>query len=265
VRALEALEVRVSEDRITDQIAREQRGKSGHGAGMLNYKTLRVLEQLVGASAEQTAETGCGRSTILFSNLSQRHQVFCLDDSADERSSVAFFRNSALTNQTRVATNFGPTQLVLPAFEHNGLYDCVLIDGPHGYPFPDLEYFHFYPRIREGGILAIDDVNIPSIGRMVDIISEDEMWEVVAVSGVTAFLRRTHAPTTSPVGDEWWAQGYNRRRTNVLDFRLKDGRERKAFLDRYQNRTLTSSVKRRAWRLLQGTSFDRRQSVRVLR
>jgi predicted O-methyltransferase YrrM len=262
---LEALEDQVSEGSVTDQIALEQQGSSGHGAGMLNYKTLRVLEQLVGTSVEQTAETGCGRSTILLSNLSQRHQVFCLDDSADERSSVAFFRKSALTNQARVATHFGPTQIVLPAFEHNGLYDCVLIDGPHGYPFPDLEYFHFYARIREGGILAIDDVNIPSIGRMADIISEDDMWDVVAVSGTTAFFQRTDAPTTSPVGDEWWTQGYNRRRTNVLDFRLQDGRERKTFVDRYRNRTLTTSVKRRAWRLLEGTAFDRRESVRLTR
>lgn len=262
---MEALESEVSESTVTDQMEQEQRGVAGHGAGMLNYKTLRVLERLVGTSAEQSAETGCGRSTILLSNLSHQHQVFCLDDTADERSSVDFFRHSSLTRTERVTTHFGPTQTVLSTFEHHGLYDCVLIDGPHGYPFPDLEYFHFYPRIREGGILAIDDVNIPSISRMVDIISEDDMWDLVGVSNVTAFFRRTAAPTTSPTGDEWWTQEYNRRRTNVLDFRLKDGGERKPFLKRYQKRTLASSIKRRAWRLLEGTPLDRRESVRMLR
>ncbi len=55
-------------------------------------------------------------------------------------------------------------------YTHGDPYDCVLIDGPHGYPFPDMEYYYFYPLIKPGGILIIDDIHIPSNGRMADII-----------------------------------------------------------------------------------------------
>jgi hypothetical protein len=46
----------------------------------------------------------------------------------------------------------------------------VLLDGPHGYPFPDMEYYFFYPHIKPRGHLVIDDIQIPSIGRMTDIL-----------------------------------------------------------------------------------------------
>ena len=34
----------------------------------------------------------------------------------------------------------------------------VLIDGPHGYPFPEIEYFYFYPRLKPGALLVVDDI-----------------------------------------------------------------------------------------------------------
>lgn len=54
---------------------------------------------------------------------------------------------------------FGPTQLTLAAYRHPHRYDVVLIDGPHGWPFPELEYWHFYQHMRPGGILIVHDVN----------------------------------------------------------------------------------------------------------
>jgi hypothetical protein len=87
----------------------------------------------------------------------------------------------------------------------------VLIDGPHGYPFPDLEYYYLYPTIADAGLLVIDDIQIPSIGRMFDIIRAGEMFELLEiVDGNTAFLKRTGAPLIDPDSDSWWLQGYNR-------------------------------------------------------
>ena len=86
----------------------------------------------------------------------------------------------------------------------------VLLDGPHGYPFPDLEYYYFYPVIRSGGLLVVDDIQIPSIGRMFDIIKAGDMFRLLEVIENTAFLQRTDAPLISPTSDSWWLQGYNR-------------------------------------------------------
>jgi len=87
----------------------------------------------------------------------------------------------------------------------------ALIDGPHGYPFPDLEYYYFYPLIVPGGLLLLDDIKIPSVRRMFDIIRADDMFDLLEiVDRNTAFFRRSKAPLLDPQSDSWWLQGYNR-------------------------------------------------------
>jgi predicted O-methyltransferase YrrM len=166
-------------------------------------------------NVENTVETGCGKSTILFSNIARRHRSFALDDRAEEGSSVDFFEQCPLSRLDRVEFVFGPTQQTLPRFEQHEPYDVILIDGPHGYPFPELEYIFLYPHLKIGGILVLDDVAIPTIGRMADVLAEDEMFELIQVVGNnTALFRRTNAETFDPRGDGWWLQHYNRRRVS---------------------------------------------------
>ncbi len=103
----------------------------------------------------------------------------------------------------------------------------MLIDGPHGFPFPELEYFFFYPHLKTNGLLVVDDIHIPTIGRLADFISEDRMFEKVEFIGATAVFRRTDAPVFDPFGDGWWFQDYNRRRADFAkDFLLHDGKRR---------------------------------------
>jgi hypothetical protein len=104
----------------------------------------------------------------------------------------------------------GPTQKTLPNYEFDRGFQIILIDGPHGYPFPDLEYYFFYPHLESNGLLILDDTQIPSIGRMLDILRADPMFDLVEMVGHTAFLRRTSAPIIDPCSDSWWLQGYNR-------------------------------------------------------
>ncbi len=246
---------------ITQRMEQEM-GPAPHGAGVLSYRTLQVLEDLLGGSIGQSAETGCGRSTILLSNLADRHHVFCLDDTESKNSSVTYYQSASLTRSDQVNLVFGSTQRTVPEFEHEGLYDCVIIDGPHGFPFPELEYFHFYPRIKKGGILVVDDVQIPTIGRMADILQEDEMWELVRMSGNTVFFRRTMADALPDDSDGWWAQGFNRRRTVIDEFKLNDGRGFVSFADRFGKSTIAQKIRRRVWRLFKDSRWDRRAYAR---
>lgn len=205
----------------------ESAGKA-HGAGSLPLRTLARIEQHMNGDALASAETGCGKSTIFFSRICERHKVFCLDDRhSGAASSVAYFINCPATRLDRVETIFGPTQATLPRYENHADYDLVLIDGPHGYPFPEIEYFYFYPRIRTGGLLVIDDINIPSVGRLADFVSEDAMFETLEFIGSTAVFRRTDAPVFDPFGDGWWLQNFNRRRADFAkDIYLEDGKRR---------------------------------------
>ena len=190
-------------------------GPENHVGGVFGTETLRRLEAILPARMERSVETGCGKSTILFSNLSDRHKVFALDDREwGGKSSVEFFFGCPLSRPDRVEFVFGPTQKTLPVHESHAPYDLIMLDGPHGYPFPELEYLSLYPHLKQGGFLIVDDVHCPTIGRLADFLAEDEMFEFIALLEATAVFRRTDAPTFDPCGDGWWAQRYNRRRVS---------------------------------------------------
>jgi hypothetical protein len=210
---------------IVDEISKLRIGNASHAAGAFGVKTLKAIEEVLPTSMAATAETGCGKSTILFSNISASHTLFALDDrELGSDSSVLFYENCPLTKVDRIETVFGPTQRTLPVYDKFVTYDCVLIDGPHGYPFPEIEYYYFYPHIRKGGFLIVDDVHIPTIGRLADFLQEDDMFEMCRLVDNTALFRRTGAPLFDPTGDGWWTQKFNRRRTPAdHSFFLEDG------------------------------------------
>ena len=192
--------------RVVDEIAALP--VDWHGAGSVNRAVLMAIArhcEEVG-TIRRSAETGSGRTTLLFSHLSDEHLVFAKDDA----NSISAVRASALLRPDHVAFVEGPTQKTLPAFAFDDGFQVVLIDGPHGYPFPDLEYYYFYPHLEPGGLLILDDTRIPSITRMLAILRADPMFDFIETVRDTAFLRRTHAPLIDPTGDAWWLQGYNR-------------------------------------------------------
>ena len=212
-------------------------GNKSHASGAFPSKVLSRLEELLPKKMTSTAETGCGKSTILFSNLSSRHTVFCIDDTSEgENSSVKYFKSCPLTKLKRIEMVLGPTQRTLPTYKRFRSYDAVLIDGPHGFPFPDLEYYYFYPRLKPDAILIVDDVHIATIGRLADFINEDPMFELVELVATTAVFRRTRVRAFDPLGDGWWLQDFNRRRIAqdnqyLKEYRLDDGKMKKPFAE----------------------------------
>lgn len=179
-----------------------------HGAGTLGGNVLRRIAFHAGASLDNTAETGAGKSTLLFSHLSKRHTVFALDYGE----SLTMVRNSPLFNGSTVEIVEGPTLKTLPTHPFAEKLQAVLIDGPHGYPFPDMEYWYFYPHIAAGGLLIVDDIHIPTIHNLYSFLKDDEMFALLEVVGTTAIFRRTAAPLFDPFADGWWLQGYNKKR-----------------------------------------------------
>ena len=184
-----------------------------HAAGSV---TRPVLEAIVRYAADRTivesAESGSGKTTLLFSHLSARHRVFALE--GDNRSITAA-RNSPLLRPGVVEFIEGPTQLTLPNYRFPTKLQLALIDGPHGFPFPELEYYYFYPHLDARALLLVDDIQIPTIFRLFEILKEDSMFNLLEVVENTAFFERTEAPVFSPVGDGWWLQPYNKRRFPV--------------------------------------------------
>lgn len=184
---------------------------AAHRGGAFDSSVLLAIAEVLPDGPLRTLETGCGKSTIMFSNLSARHLVFAYDDRNLEGSSVDMVQQNSDFRADVTTFVYGPTQQTLPRhqFADDDLFDVILIDGPHGYPFPDLEYALLYERLKPGAILILDDVHIPSIGRMYDILREDRMYEEVGVFATTGLLKRTALAGVPGDGDHWYEQSYN--------------------------------------------------------
>lgn len=171
-----------------------------------------VLEEFAARASQKrwrrTMETGCGRTTLLLSHWSEHHTFFAFE----RDNSVEKIFASELLRKEGLEFVPGSTQRTLPKYEFGEPFEVVLLDGPHSYPFPELEYYFVYPHIQKGGLLVIDDIWIPTIHRMYEFLKEDPMFRLDKVVANTAFFVRTDAPTFDPYGDDWQAQPFNKRR-----------------------------------------------------
>lgn len=198
-----------------EQIANEigQLPEDWHLAGTVHPSVLHAIVKYAGnGKVGHSVETGSGKTTMVFSHISLDHKVFALDAG---NKSIDAVRAHPLFNSEVVEFIEGPSQKTLPPYQFDYKIQIALIDGPHGYPFPDLEYYYLYPHMAEGGILIVDDVHIPTIRNLFDFLKEDSMFELLEVVETTAFFKRTNAELFSPIGDGWWLQPYNKARFPV--------------------------------------------------
>jgi len=193
-----------------------------HGAGSCGPDVLRTLVRYAEPlRCRRSVETGTGKTTLLLSHLSEHHTVFTKEDAGDGDSLVAV-QKSELLRQNRVQFVLGPTQRTLAEFRFTEPLNLVMLDGPHAYPFPQLEYYHLYPHLAENGLLVIDDIHIPTIFHLFSFLADDAMFELLSVVDTTAFFRRTAAPLFDPLQDGWEHQRYNERRFPILAPRRAD-------------------------------------------
>lgn len=188
-----------------------------HGAGSLSSDVLAAIARHAsGRRIRRSVETGTGKSTLVLSHCSQAHMVFAQDDRG-HGDSLMRVQGSPLLRRDAVTFVVGPTQRTLPAQVFDQPIDLAMLDGPHGYPFPELEYYHVYQHLAEGAVLIVDDIHIPTVFNLFAILREDEMYRLAEVVQTTAFFIRTAAPRFDPLADGWWLQPYNKRRFPVRD------------------------------------------------
>ncbi|MGA3030001.1 MAG: class I SAM-dependent methyltransferase [Candidatus Limnocylindrales bacterium] len=187
-----------------------------HGAGTVSDAVLVAISRRCSGGLTHSVETGTGRTTLLLSHLSRDHTVFTKQDRGDG-DSLDRVRASSLFVPAAVRFVEGPTQITVPRYAFSERFEFALLDGPHGFPFPYVEYCYIYPHIAPEGLLVVDDVQIPTIRVLVDILRQDPMWQLREIVGQTAFLQRTDAPTVNPLEDGWQLQGYNRPKRRLRD------------------------------------------------
>ncbi len=198
---------------LIDRISQYYEELGGHRAGTLSALPLNRLEWYLQTHFQgqevRSVETGCGASTIVFAQQSAYHTVYCYDDRSETGSSVSYAQNFPGFRHDRVNWVYGPTQRTIFKEPLTQLVDLVLIDGPHGYPFPELEYFAFYTWLKPGGILIVDDIHIPTINNLYRFLLQDDSFRSHGVARTTAYFERAHSPAFNMEGDDWWLQRYN--------------------------------------------------------
>jgi hypothetical protein len=195
------------------------------GAGPLSAPILELIAKLaLERDVRVSVETGAGVSTLLLSHLSARHIVF----SVGAEGRLDPVRRSPLLRSEVVEFVEGPTQSTLCKHDFDAPVQLVLLDGPHAYPFPELEYYCLYPHLEAGGLLIVDNIEIPTVYNLFRFLREEAMFRLHSVVNHAAFFVRTEAPTFHPFGDGWEQQAYNRRRYPLdLD---RDGNVRPALV-----------------------------------
>jgi hypothetical protein len=162
-----------------------------------------------------SVETGCGGSTIVLSHTSKHHTVFAIEGA--ERT-ITGVRHHSDFRPDNVVFIEGETKCTLPLHSFEGRLDLALLDGPHAYPLPQLEFVYLFPQIRTGGWLVLDDIQIPSVYELFGFLRRESSVALEEVAVRTAIFRKLGEGDLEP--DGWQRQGLNGR--SVLRYSWRD-------------------------------------------
>ena len=164
---------------------------------------LRRLAGLV-TSSSLTLETGSGISTVCLAIIGGEH--ICISPVEKEHRRIR--RYCADHNISTERVRFVPlcSDAVLPSLDLVGRkLDFVLIDGDHKFPGPIIDYYFVNQHLKVGGFLAVDDINIPSVGALHKFLTMERAYELVEIDRLKTGLYRKIGETSGG----WLEQRYN--------------------------------------------------------
>jgi hypothetical protein len=138
----------------------------------------------------RTIETGAGKSTLAFMEAGCVHD--CVTPSQSEVQAIkneAIRRDLPLENAT-FHVDF--SQNVLPHLKGHEDIDVAFIDGGHGFPIPAVDWMYIAPRIKVGGKLLIDDIDLWTGSMLVEVMAKERGWRIDTVlRGRTVVITKT--------------------------------------------------------------------------
>ena len=132
-----------------------------------------------------TLETGAGLSTLVFALGGTRHTCITPDESEVE--AIRSYAESQSIDLSRTRFLVNSSDRCLPKEEPPPL-DLVLIDGKHAFPWPTIDWFYSSEALKPGGIIVVDDANIPSVGYLCQFMCEDPRWTLLRQFDETTFF-----------------------------------------------------------------------------
>lgn len=155
----------------------------------------------------KTLEFGCGSSTLLFSRYAHSHVVYDAGDDFKRR--TQHLKSNQFGDKAKLKFINSNFQESMSVDHKNETYNIVLFNGNTAYPNPDVNYFYILPYLEHGSILIINNVNIPTINNLCNILKQDDMFYLHSTVQATAFFTRTSAPTFDYKKKSWPHQSYN--------------------------------------------------------
>jgi hypothetical protein len=158
-----------------------------------------------------TLETGSGLSTVCFAIIGSEH--ICVSPIQKEHNRIRDYcsRHQISTERIRFIPMKSPA--VLPSLDLGGhKLDFALIDGSHTFPEPIIDYYYINEHLKVGGLLAIDDLAISSVGILHKFLITEPAYEQVRIDwwyGLKTGIYRKVGKTDYPRG--WSDQRFNSR------------------------------------------------------
>ncbi len=141
-----------------------------------------------------TLEIGSGLSTVCFAIIGSEH--ICVSPSWHEQDRIRRYCRQYEISTERI--HFVPVEspVGLPSLDTGGRQlDFALIDGAHTFPHPIVDYYYTNEHLKVGGLLAIDDLNIPGVGILHRALMTEPAYELVKIDGQKTGIYRKVADT----------------------------------------------------------------------
>ncbi|MEN9873366.1 MAG: hypothetical protein RL186_263 [Pseudomonadota bacterium] len=138
----------------------------------------------------RTIETGAGKSTLMFMEAGCIHDAVTPSQSEVDAIQAEAARRGFKAENVTFHVNF--SQYVLPHLSGTEDIDVAFIDGGHGFPIPCVDWMYIAPRIKVGGTLLVDDVDLWTGSMLIDVLRREAGWNVERiVRGRTAIVTKT--------------------------------------------------------------------------
>jgi hypothetical protein len=153
-----------------------------------------------------TLETGSGLSTVCLAVIGTEH--ICISPAEKEHNRIRRYCQDHDISTQRIRFIPKRSDAVLPTLDLGGRkLDFALLDGSHAFPDPIIDYFFVNERLKVGGLLAIDDLNISSVGILQKFLVTEPAYQLVEIDGLKTGLYRKIRETSYPRG--WEDQDFN--------------------------------------------------------
>jgi len=150
----------------------------------------------------RTLETGLGVSTALFLALGADHT--CVVPSQTQVAELRRYCDAHGIDTDRLHVELGRSEDVLPNLCIDAL-DMYLIDGSHGFPMPMVDWLYGARLLRRGGVVVLDDRQLPAVTAVVDFLDADPRWRALTRTHKWAAFERL---ADGALGEDWYDQPF---------------------------------------------------------